>query len=67
MPSSCSLVTEDGEKRAPTGVHDGLREMVVLDHVRDLKVFYRNPLIALSIGLSRLEMMVTTLPIDLQV
>ena len=66
MTGSCSLVTEDVEECAPTGVHDALGQMMVLDHVGDLKVFYRNTLIAFSIGFRRLEMVITALAIHLE-
>ena len=61
MPGSFSLVTEDVEECAPTGVHDALRDMMVLDHVRDLKVFNCNQLIALGVRFRRLEMVITAL------
>ena len=66
VPSSLSLFTQDVEECAPTGVHDALRQMMVLDHVGDLKVFYRNTLIALGIGFRRLEMVITPLPRNLE-
>ena len=61
MPGSFSLVTEDVEKCAPTGVHDALREMVIFHHVRDLKVFNDNELIALGIRFRGLEMVIAAL------
>ena len=67
MPSSCSLVTEDVEECAPTGVHDALREMVIFHHVRHLKVFNCNQLIALGVRFRGLEMVIAALPVDLQV
>ena len=67
MPGSCSLVTEDVEECAPTGVHDALREMVIFHHVRDLKVFNGNQLIALGVRFRGLEMVIAALPVDLQV
>src|SRR5438128_1958600 len=41
--------------------------MVVFDHVSDLKVFYHDRMIAFSIGLRRLEMVISTLTSDLEV
>lgn len=67
MPGSFSLVTEDVEKCAPTGVHDALREMVIFHHVRDLKVFNGNQLIALRVRFRGLKMVIAALPLDLQV
>ena len=65
MTSSYSLVTEDGEKCAPTGVHDALCEMVILCHVRNLKVFNCNQLIPFGVRLRCLEMVIAALTIDL--
>ena len=67
MPGSFSLVTEDVEECAPTGVHDALREMVIFHHVRHLKVFNCNQLIALGVRFRGLEMVIAALPVDLQV
>ncbi len=66
VPSTCSLCTENSEERAPAGVHDGFRKMVVFHHVADSQVFHHNPPVALCIWLSRLEMMIAPLPIDLE-
>lgn len=66
MPSTCSLCTENIEKRAPTGVHDGFREMVIFDHMTDSQVFYHNALIAFGIRLGCLEMVISPLSIDLE-
>ncbi len=49
MSSVLSFDSEDIEELTPTRVHDGFREMVVLHHVGDLKVFDGNALIAFSI------------------
>ena len=67
MSSVLSFGLKDIEKCAPTGVYDALGKVMVLDHITDSQIFHHNALIAFSIGFSRLEMMVTTLPIDLQV
>ena len=67
MPGSFSLVTEDGEKCAPTGVHDAFSEMVIFHHVRDVKVFNGNQLIAFGVRFRCLEMVIAALPLDLQV
>ena len=66
MTSSCSLIFEDVEKCAPTGVHDGFGKVMVLDHVAYRQVFHHDTMIAFRIGLGGLEMMITSLPIDLQ-
>ena len=65
MSGSFSLVTEDAEKCAPTGVHDALSEMVIFHHVRDLKVFHCKQVIAFSIRFRCLEMVIAALPINL--
>ena len=67
MPGSFSLVTEDVEECAPTGVHDALRYMMIVHHVGDLKVFNSNQLIALGVRFRGLEMVIAALPVDLQV
>ena len=61
MTSSCSLVSQGFEKRAPTGIHDAFSQMMVLHHVGDLKVFNRNVMIPFSIGFCRFEMDVSPL------
>ncbi len=66
MPSTCSPCSENIEECAPTGVHDGFGKAMVFHHCVDVQVFYHNMMTALSLGLRRLEMMVSTLPIDLQ-
>ncbi len=66
MTSSCSLVFKDLKELTPCGVQDGLRHMMVLNHVGDSKVFYGNKVIAFSVLLCHLEMMVTTLAVYLQ-
>src|SRR5258708_12717716 len=66
MPSTWSLGTENIEKCAPTGIHDGCSEMVIFDHIIDSQVFYHNALIALGIGPGCLEMVIAPLSIDLE-
>ena len=66
MSSILSLGFKDVEERAPTGVQDGFRQMTILDHVGDSQSFHHNTLIAFGISFSRLEMMIATLAIDLQ-
>jgi hypothetical protein len=51
---------------SPRSIQNGLSEMMVLHHVDDNKVFYRNMVIPSSKLLRYFEMMVSTLPIDLQ-
>ncbi len=67
MTGSCSLILKDSKKCAPTGVHDALREMVIFHHIRDLKVFNYHQLIAFGVRFSCLEMVISTLPINLHV
>ena len=66
MTSSCSLFFKDIEERAPRGIENALGQMVVLDHVGDLEVFYRNMLVVLSIAFRSLEMVIAALALDLQ-
>ena len=67
MTGSCGLILKNIEKCAPTGVHDGFSEMVIFHHIRDLKVFNCNQLIAFGVRFSCLEMVISTLPLNLQV
>ncbi len=66
MPSTCSLCTQYSEECAPTGVHDAFRQVMVFDHVGDSQVFNDNTPIAFSVRLSRLEMVVTPLTLNLE-
>jgi len=66
MTSSCSLLFKDSEERTPTSIQNGFRQVMVLDHIRDLKVLNRNALIAESIGLGDLKVMVSALTVNLQ-
>ena len=66
MTSSRSLLFKDFEELPPCGIQNGFRQVMVLNHVRDNEVFNRNVLILYGIVLCHLEMMVTTLTIDLQ-
>ena len=67
MTSSCSLLFKDVEECAPTGIQNGFRQVMILDHIRDGKVLNRNAPVAKSIGLSCLKVMIAPLPVDLQV
>src|SRR5271157_2959357 len=66
MTSSRSLLFKDGKECTPTGVHDGLRKVMVLDHVADTQVFYRDMVMGLSILLRYFEMEITPLPSNLE-
>jgi hypothetical protein len=66
MTSSCSLIFKNSEELTPRGIQDGFRQMMVLDHIGDLEVFYRNVLILFSVLLCYLEMVITALEINLQ-
>ena len=66
VTGSLSLLFKDSKKRAPTGVHDRLSKMMVLDHVRDSQVFNGNALIPLSIRFSHLKVMIAALPLNLE-
>ena len=65
MSGTCSLGSEYIEKRAPTGIENGLREMMVFHHVEDTQIL--NMVIGLGIRFGNFEMMVTALPVNLQV
>ncbi len=66
MSSTCSLGCKDSEKRAPTGIHDGFREMMVLDHMTDSQVFDADTMIVLAILPGYLKVEVTTLASNLE-
>ena len=67
MSNTCSLGSENVEERAPTGVEDRFRKMMVLDHVEDTQILNGDMVIAKSILPGNFEMMVAALPVDLQV
>src|SRR5437899_7835282 len=67
MSGAFSLGSKDIEEGTPASVQDGFRQMMVFHHSGDLKVFNDNMMIALGIGLGRLEMVISTLPGNLQV
>src|SRR5437868_15527155 len=67
MTSSCSLILKDVEECTPRGVENALRQMMIFHHVGDLKVFHSYVVILFSIALRRLEMVISALPLDLQV
>lgn len=66
MTSSFSLIFKDIEKRAPTGVHDALGQVMVFHHGGDRKVFHCDTAIAFGILLGYLEMMIAALPVDFE-
>ncbi len=66
MPSTFSLGREDIEELTPTCIMDTFREMMVLHHIGDLKVFYSDALIAFSIVFGHFEMMVSPLTGNLE-
>ena len=66
MTSPCSLLFKDVEERTPGGVQNGFRQVMVFHQSGDLKVFHGNTLIAFRIGLRCLEVLISTLTIDLQ-
>src|SRR2546421_8770702 len=67
MTSSCSLLLKDVEECTPRGVENALRHMMIFHHVGDLKVFHSYVVILLHIAFRRLEMVISALPLDLQV
>ena len=67
MTSSCGLILKDVEEGAPRGVENALGQLMIFHHVGDLKVFHRNVVILFSIALRSLELVISALPVDLQV
>ncbi len=66
MTGSFSLILKDVEKRAPTGITDGFRKGMVLDHPTDGQVLNHDMVIGLGVLLSCLEMEVSTLTGNLE-
>ena len=66
MTGSLSLLFKNREKCAPRGIQDGLGQMMVLDHIGESQVFYREMLVALRVLLGRLEMKITALTGNLE-
>ena len=67
MTSSCGLILKDVEECTPRGVENALRHMMIFHHIGDLKVFHSYVVILLRIAFRRLEMVISALPLDLQV
>ena len=66
MTSSCGLILKDVEECTPRSVENALGHMVIFHHVGDLKVFHGNVMIPFSIPFRDLEMVISPLPMDLQ-
>ena len=66
MSSIFSFGFKDVEKRAPGGVHDAFRQVMVFDHPRDLQVLNRNAMISFGVRFGGLEMEIAALPSDLE-
>ncbi len=66
MSSVRSFGFKDVEECAPTGVHDRLGKLMVLDHIDDRQLLNGNMVIGLNVLLGHVEMEVTALPIDLE-
>src|SRR2546423_12539182 len=66
MTSSCSLIFKNIEECTPRSVENALGQVMIFHHVGDLKVFHRNVMILFCIPFGGLEMVITTLAIDLQ-
>ena len=67
MTSSCSLLFKDVEECAPTGVHDALRQGMVLYHVEHVKLLNGDYLVLFGVRFGRFEMEITALTRDLEV
>ena len=67
MTSSFSLICEDIEKCAPTGIVNALSEMMVLNHTCDVQIFNTDAAVPLRVLLRCLEMEVAALTADLKV
>src|SRR5579859_4849667 len=66
VPSSLSLVTQDVEECAPTGIHDALCQGMVVCHVENVQLLNSNHLVLLAVLLRYFEMEITALPRNLE-
>ncbi len=66
MSSVLSFGFKDVEERAPTGVHDGFRQMMIFHHPIDVEVLNSNMVILLGVLFGHFEVEITALPLDLQ-
>src|SRR2546421_4924328 len=66
MSSTFSLGSEDSEELAPSCISNGFGKVMVLDHPFYVQVFNGNVVKGVSILLSKLEMKVFSLALDLQ-
>jgi len=67
MTSSCSPIFKDIKELTPAGVENALGQMVIFHHIGNLQVFNGNVMIAFSIRFRGLEMVISALPLDLEV
>lgn len=67
MPGTCSLCTENIKERAPTGIENAFREMVIFYHAADVQILHCDGMIVLCIRFGGLAMMITALPTNPQV
>ena len=67
MSSVFSFGFKDVEKGTPRGIHDGFRKMMVLDHIRDVKVLNGDMMVLLGVVFRRLKVEITALTANLQV
>ncbi len=66
MTSSCGLILKDVEECAPRGVENALGQVMIFHYAGDLKVFHHNVVILFRIALRSLELVISALPVDLQ-
>ena len=66
MTSSCSPIFKDIKELTPAGVENALGQMVIFHHIGNLQVFNGKVMIAFSIRFCGLEMVISALPVDLE-
>lgn len=66
MTSPCSLIFKNSEELTPCGIQDALRKVMVLYHIGDLQVLYRDMVIGLCILFGNFEMVIAALTLNLQ-
>jgi len=66
VTSTFSLVTQNSEELSPACIKNAFRKRVILYHIGNLQVLYCNVVIGLSVLFRYLEMMITSLSVNLE-
>jgi len=66
VTSTFSLVTQNSEELSPACIKNAFRKRVILDHIGNLQVLYGNVVIGLCVLFRYLEMVITSLSVNLE-